>query len=271
MKYTPKALTENVNVSKTHPLKEFTLLVGGILGALIFLYLLLGFALELVVVPRMPYALEQSLGKLFLGNYKVEKSAHTQYLQALLDRMVASLPPQPLEFQVHVEDNSAVNALALPGGHMVVYTGLLDEVESENELAMILGHELGHFSKRHHLRGLGRGLVFLVLSAIVLGEQSGITQFLQGSLGQVEAKFSQRQEREVDEFGLHLLHKTYGHVGGATDFFERTQKEKSRSNLAYFFASHPSPTNRVDHLKELIESFQYAIREKTPLEFPENQ
>ncbi|MDA2933845.1 M48 family metallopeptidase, partial [Acidobacteria bacterium AH-259-D05] len=260
MKYTPKALTENVNVSKTHPLKEFLLLTGGILGALIFLYLILGLALELVVIPRMPYGLERSLGKLFLENYQVEQTAQTQYLQTLLDRMVENLPPQHLEFQVHTKDNPTVNAMALPGGHIVFYEGMLDQVESENELAMILGHELGHFAKRHHLRGLGRGLVFLFLSAIILGEQNGITQFLQDTLGKVESKFSQKQEREVDEFALHLLHKTYGHVAGATDFFERVQKENSRSNLEYFFASHPSPTNRVSHLEELIENFQYPIQ-----------
>ena len=138
-----------------------------------------------------------------------------------------------------------------------------------NSLAMILGHELGHFAERHHLKGLGRGLILLVLSATLLGDQSGITQFLQDSLATIESRFSQRQEQQVDEFGLHLLQKTYHHVAGATDFFERIQKGEPEGPLSYFFASHPSPANRVDFLNELIASAQYPIGEKTPLDLPE--
>jgi len=269
LKYTPKLLTKNVNISITHPLREFAILTAGILGALILVYVLLGFALEWVVVPRIPQSVERSLGELFLGNYAVEDSPERQYLQGILDRLVEHEPSQTLDYQIHVEENPMVNAMALPGGHIVLYQGLLDRVESENELAMILGHELGHFAERHHLKGLGRGLVLLVLSATLLGDQSGITQFLQDSLARVESRFSQRQEQQVDEFGLHLLQKTYHHVAGATDFFERIQKGEPEGPLSYFFASHPSPANRVDFLNELIASAQYPIGEKTPLDLPE--
>ncbi|MCK5352043.1 hypothetical protein KAJ77_05670, partial [bacterium] len=88
MKYTPKLLIKNVNVSTTHPLREFAILTAGILGALILVYVLLGFALEWVVVPRMPQSVERSLGELFLGNYAVEDSPEAQFLQGILDRLV---------------------------------------------------------------------------------------------------------------------------------------------------------------------------------------
>ena len=248
----------------------YTLIDGtSILGALILVYVLLGFALEWVVVPHIPQSVERSLGELFLGNYDVEDSPEAQYLQGILDRLVGHELSQTLDYQLHVEENPMVNAMALPGGHIVLYRGLLDRVESENELAMILGHELGHFAERHHLKGLGRGLVLLVLSATLLGDQNGITQFLRNSLAKVESRFSRRQEQQVDEFSLHLLQKTYDHVAGATDFFERIQKEEPEGPLAYFFASHPSPVNRVAFLNELIASAHYPIGEKTPLDFPE--
>ena len=149
MKYTPTLLTKNVNVSITHPLREFAILTAGILGALILVYVLLGFALEWVVVPRLPQSVERSLGELFLGNYAVEDSPERQYLQGILDRLVEHEPSRTLDYQIHVEDSPMVNAMALPGGHIVLYQGLLDRVESENELAMILGHELGHFAENH--------------------------------------------------------------------------------------------------------------------------
>ena len=269
MKYTPKLLGNNVNVSTDHPLKEFAILAAGILGALALVYVLLGFALERAIVPHMPYTLERSLGNFFLSNFNLTEFAERARLQEVLDRLTANLPPQELTFQLHVKDAEIVNAMALPGGHIVLFKGLIEQVESENELAMILGHELGHFAERHHLKGLGRGLVLLVLSATLLGDQSGITQFLQDSLARVESRFSQRQEHQGDEFGLHLLQKTYHHVAGATDFFERIQKEEPEGPLSYFFASHPSSANRVDFLNELIASAQYPIGEKTPLDLPE--
>ncbi len=271
MKYTPKLLGSNVNVSKDHPLKEFAILAAGILGALALVYVLLGFALELAVVPHMPYTVERSLGNFFLSHLTLAEFPERARLQEVLDRLTANLPPQELTFQLHVKDAEIVNAMALPGGHIVLFKGLLEQVESENELATILGHELGHFANRDHLRGLGRGLVFLVLSAIVLGDQSGVTGFLQNSLANVESRFSQRQERQADEFSLHLLQKTYGHVAGATDFFERLEEKKERGPWAYYFASHPSPADRVDRLKGLIGRAGYPSREKIPLAPPEDQ
>jgi hypothetical protein len=103
VKYTPKLLTKNVNASTTHPLREFAILTGGILGALILVYVLLGLALEWVVIPRIPQSVEQSLGQLFLGNYAVEDSPETRYLQGILDRVVEHESSQTLDYQLHVE------------------------------------------------------------------------------------------------------------------------------------------------------------------------
>ena len=271
VKYTPKLLDSNVNISKDHPLKEFAVLAAGILGALALIYVLLGFALELAIVPYMPSTVERSLGNFFLSTLTLTESPDKARLQGILDRLTANLPPQELTLQLHVKDAEIVNAMALPGGHIVLFQGLLDQVESENELAAILGHELGHFANRDHLRGLGRGLVFLVLSAVILGEQSGVTGFLQTSLTNVESRFSQRQERQADEFSLRLLQKTYGHVAGATDFFERLERKDNQGPWAYYFASHPSPADRVDRLKELIERAGYPSREKIPLALSQDQ
>ena len=93
MKYTPKLLGSNVNVSKDHPLKEFAVLAAGILGVLALVYVLLGFALELAIVPHMPYAVERSLGNFFLSNLTLTESPERARLQGILDRLTANLPP----------------------------------------------------------------------------------------------------------------------------------------------------------------------------------
>ncbi len=76
-------------------------------------------------------------------------------------------------------------------------------------------------------------------------------------------KFSQKQELQSDEWGLGLLEKMYGHVGGATDFFIEMSKEDKHSRAAYFFATHPYPEDRIKTLQSLIKDRNIPVRETT--------
>ena len=83
---------------------------------------------------------------------------------------VGELPPDsPISnrpFHVYVTEVDDINAIALPGSNIIVFSGLLQNIQSENELVMVLGHELGHYAHKDHLRGLGRGLgISLVITS----------------------------------------------------------------------------------------------------------
>lgn len=262
MKFTPRLDEDNVNVSKTPPLKELLFLLTTILGVLLLIYIALGFCLD-IVVQKIPPRIEKSLGSFYSRLYEEDEvvSDSEKKLQDILNNLLTHMPESGLEFKVYVKEDEKANALALPGGNIVVLSGLLEEVESENELAMILAHELGHFANRDHLRGLGRSLVFIVLSSIVFGQESNATQFLQKALLTVELKFSRNQEAAADLFGLDLLNSTYGHVGGATDFFERLHDKEKAPKFLYFFATHPPYKNRVESLNKRIEEKAYPEKE----------
>ncbi|MBD3305146.1 M48 family metalloprotease, partial [candidate division KSB3 bacterium] len=241
MKYTPKPLQGNVNVSPTSPLKELFLLLGGLIGIMIIVYLVLGLAVD-VIVPRLPAGLERHLGVLYSDVFDQRNpSPADQALQELLETLIAASPTLTEPYQVHLIPSSQANALALPGGHIVILSELLHVLASENELAFILAHELGHFANRDHLKGLGRGLVLTAISAFFIGVESNLTSFLMRSLVGVEMQFSQRQETQADLFALELLNAHYGHVAGATAFFETLTEDSTRSRLSYFFATHPYP------------------------------
>jgi len=266
MKYTPKQIDGNVNVSHTSPLKELFLLLGGLLGLLLLIYVVLGFAVDFVVM-RLPPDLERHLEFFFVRAFADrERTPADDYLQELVDELVelSSLPRS--DYEVHALSSSDANAMALPGGHIVVLSGLLENLESENELAFILAHELGHFADRDHLKGLGRGLVLTAISAFLTGVDNGLTQFLMRSLLNVEMKFSQHQETAADLFALDLLYKRYGHIGGATDFFQQLAEEDRHGRLAYFFATHPYPQDRVKNLLEVISEKEYSSGEELPLD-----
>ncbi len=264
MKYTPKELHENVNISSSSPVREFFILLGSLLGTCALVYVILGLAVDLVV-PRLPAELEQSLGKVFLNSYgRLEKTPSEIELQKLLDSLSNKMSANKTGYTVHIipRSNDVVNAAALPGGNIIVFSPLIKQAESENELAFVLGHELGHYANRDHLRGLGRSLVLFAVSTVLFGQNSGLSNFLVESLVKVEMKFSQAQEQAADLWALDLLNKRYGHVAGAKDFLAKMAAKEKMGRLTYYFASHPYPQDRLDILEKQIKTKGYLEKEK---------
>jgi Zn-dependent protease with chaperone function len=265
VKYTAKLPRENYNVTKASPLKDFFLLLGALLGIIVSVYAALGYAVDMIA-PKIPPEIETRLGRAFSGIYRNEEATErARELQKILDGLVNVSLLDSFEYKTHLVADPVVNALALPGGHIVVFTGLVDEVESENELAFILAHELGHFAHKDHLKGLGRSLVFFALSATLLGSDSSVTQIFGESLQSVEMKFSQHQESMADLWAVELLNKRYGHTSGALDLFEKLAERERRGRLSFYFATHPHPSDRVRHLTEYIDEKGYPKETRTTL------
>lgn len=265
MKFTPRALSGNVNVSARHPLTELAWLVGGLLTLLSVIYLTLWLASELLA-PRVPVAVEVWAGQQLLHQ---TRHAANPALQQRLDALLVTLPPDsPLhryDFSVSVMENQEINALALPGGHIVVFSGLLQELRSENELAMVLGHELGHYARRDHLRGMGRGLGMTLLMATLFGQDSRAAGIASRFFSGMEMSYSQNQEAAADAFGLQLLNARYGHAGGASDFFSRLA-DRAGGRFSYLLASHPHPRDRIANLQRQVTAAGYRLGETVPLQ-----
>jgi len=264
VKFTPKYIDENVNVSKTHPLAELAWLVGGMLLLALVFYLVLGVTADLAVA-KIPIKAEVWLGEYFVDSFEAnEDEALRRRLQPLLDNLPADSPLHNYTFTVQLVKSKEINALALPGGHILVFSGLVEQAESENELAMVLAHELGHFAHRDHLTRLGRGLGLSVAAMLVFGEDSAISRLVSNFFLVTESSYSRQQESDADRFGLELLVNSYGHAGGATDFFARVGK-KAGSRAPYLLASHPHPDDRIEELQSLISENGYRIETITPL------
>ena len=259
MRYIAKKPRDGINVSDTHPLVEASTLVVGLAGIFLLIALLLIFLVE-VALYFVPVEKEARLFADWLPEDLVTVSPADERLtetQRLVDRLAEHWVDAPYDFRVEIDDSDVVNAMALPGGLIIVTQGLLDDVESENELAFVLGHELGHFRNRDHLRALGRGMLLslfftVTTSSDVSGVGIKVTDLtLRG--------FSREQEENADEFGLAVVYAEYGHVAEAWRLFQRwDDRDKSFFDVAGYLATHPKPGDRVDELRTL------AIRNDWP-------
>lgn len=256
MEYRPGIPSKNDNVSHQRPMREFFQLAVAAVGLVLITVWLLGAAVDWAVKQVDPATEEALLAQLSQGLPSDQHSDSAQYrhLAALLQPL-AECVQQPYQLELVIVEDDAANAFAVPGGQMWVTTGLLDSGLSENGLAFVVGHELGHFAHRDHLRGLGRGLVLWVLSSAVLGAESGLSNLLSPSLVLGEAQHAQARESAADETGLAVLQCHYGHVGGATDFFQTLQRsEGKRLPGLHYFESHPQLQARIDALHERAEA-----------------
>lgn len=259
-RFDPRLPDDSVNVSGTNPIVEAGVLVGGLLAVVVALAVLSSVAMEWIV-PRLPVGLELKLfgggwlpGADAAGQPDEEPDPRQAALQALVERLARHWPESPYTFKLLVWEEETPNAFALPGGWVGVTTGLLGVVESENELAFVLGHEIGHFRHRDHLKGLGRGLALgAVLSAVGLSGVGAAGNLAGLAGGLAQRSFDRAQESRADAFGLEVVAAEYGHVAGAAEFFRRAPEAGSLlgTRLEAYLSTHPVSEARIAALDEL--------------------
>lgn len=265
IQYSPREINGNVNVSSKSPLLELFKLLAGILATLVILYIILGLIVDALVI-WTPEKVDSSLTVVFNNKFPTgtQQSQAEQDIQRLLEELTEHLNEHK-PYTVQIVPNPEANALALPGRRIIIFSKLLEDIDSENELAFVLGHELGHFANRDHLRGLGRTVVLFMLSTVITGHDSEVNKFFQQILVNTEMKFSQRQEKQADLFALTILHKQYGHASGAESFMKKMKAKEKLPKFLYFFATHPHVDKRIKVIQNTIRKEGYPLKKKLPL------
>ncbi len=267
MKYVAKYIEENENISEPAEFSYGVRVVFRVILLFFAVYLALGLIVDFAV-PYIPPAWEDSLAGPIMKEICAAGSRSQKFqparMQQLLDSLSGLMEGDRRKFYISVVDKDETNALALPGGHIVVYSQLLEQISSENELAMILAHELGHFAARDHLRGLGRSFLFFIVTNFAFGGQSESVKQFMNSSGILQNNYSRQQEFAADKYALNLLVKKYGHAGGATDFFKRLAEKEKLPQLAQYLSTHPASQTRIKALEQLISDNAYTIRQTSP-------
>jgi Zn-dependent protease with chaperone function len=264
MKFTPRALpVDAADASRghdRHPLRELALLVAGIGVICAVIYLVAALVADLVV-QRISYATEARLFNSFSSTLAAPESLPPELEQRRLqaEQLLTQLTPHAgltgLPVRLVVWDRLDTNAFALPGGTIAVTTGLLECLDTEAGLAFVLGHELGHFHGRDHLRGFGRRLSFQIVTALLFSS-SGEVQLGASQLGQLASlAYSRQREAAADRFAVRLMRDGLGSEVGATELFERLG-EHGLPGWAYMFNSHPATAERLAALRRYAEELK---------------
>lgn len=143
-----------------------------------------------------------------------------------------------------IHDDSTLNAFCTPGGYIYVYTGILKFLESEDQLAGVLAHEIGHADMRHSTRQMTTMFGVQVIQQILIGDYAMLNQVTGAIVG---LKFSRKHETEADERSIMYLCPTQYNAAGAAGFFQKIEKMGTGQRPPEFLSTHPNPENRIEH------------------------
>ncbi len=162
-------------------------------------------------------------------------------------------------YQIEIIDNPDVlNAFAIPGGYIYLYTGLLSYLDSEAALAGVIGHEIAHVEERHSTLRLTKYYGVSILLGIVLGENPSTIAEIAANLfvGLAFLANSRSDEEESDNDSYQYLKDTRYYPGGVKFFFEKLQFDglidSSSSKIETFLSTHPDPIERIDNINQML-------------------
>lgn len=168
-----------------------------------------------------------------------------------------ALPGANWEFVVF-DAPATVNAFALPGGKVGIYTGLLDLVESDDEIACVMGHEIAHVTARHGAERVSQGLLAavggLVLDASMKGKKNHdllLVGYGLASAGGMLA-FSRSHESEADYIGIRYAAKAGYDPRAAVSFWKKMAQAASPGKMPVFLSTHPSHERRITDLQRWV-------------------
>lgn len=207
-----------------------------------------------MAVNRIPIEWERILGEsarqqVLMGQRVITEGPAVNALKDMTRRLTDQLSGNPYRFEITVVRNETVNAMALPGGSIIVYTGLLKQADSPEEVAGVLAHELNHVVLRHGMESMVQSVGLMAVIMVVLGNQQGLIGPLERLGMQITTlQFSREKETEADLHGLHLLHQANISPAGMIAFFERLAKNEG-TPIA-LLSTHPMSAGRAARLNK---------------------
>ena len=217
------------------------------------------------IATTIPIEWEQKAGEQL---FKSIEQTHTLIKDSLLlielNQLVAPLVAQvakedsAFKFQFYIVKDSTLNAFALPGGSVVVNSGLILRAESPEEVLGVLGHEIAHVTRRHHARGLiaSRG-VYYVASFFIGGGSDLVDLIINAGSTLQSLQYDRSLESEADDQGWEYVVAANINPKGMISFFEKLEAaqgpiEKGATESLNLMSTHPATSERIEQLKNKL-------------------
>ena len=206
-----------------------------------------------VLAGWIPLSTEKQLGELALAQVRaqggiVESGVAQQTVQDIGRTLTAG---SRYQYRWLVKQDDTVNAFAMPGGIIVVHTGLLRQAGDPGELAGVLAHEVQHVEQRHSLRQMISSLGWGALVGLTIGDISAVAAMLAHQAGTLY--FSRDMEEEADRLGLLALQRAQIRPDGMLRFFQRLDG-KDQAKVPGWISSHPQTAARAQQIQSLIDA-----------------
>ncbi|MGE7777434.1 M48 family metallopeptidase [Chitinophaga sp. NPDC101104] len=207
----------------------------------------------------LPVEYEVSMGeeayKSLIADYKILPK-QTEQVNTFYKQMGVK---SPYPIQITVVDFDETNAFAVPGGHIVVYSGLLKRMQHPEELAALLAHESSHVNLRHTTRSLMQSLGTFTAVSLIFGDVTGIGAVLVENASSLKnLEYSRRLEKEADLNGLSML-KNQEIPGNGFVLLFKTLGQGGGSAPSEWLSSHPDLERRAEYVQEKLSNPEPAV------------
>ena len=231
---------------------------GAALVLVLAFFVFLG-RLAMGAAEALPVSVDRSIGDVAATAFLSEEGeSQDPVLRHALTQIVARLAPHArvdgMDFRVHVVESDDVNAFALPGGQIVVFTGLLRRATRPEQVAGVLAHEMSHATLRNGLRGIARSLGIRYSISLLFGDVSGLLAYARtGAMLAVIQGYSRDQEREADEEGVRMMRAAGIDPRGLAEFFDIVKREPASHvpGVIQWLNSHPDNDERIRDVRAL--------------------
>ena len=249
----------------TKKLTVVWVLVGGFVALLLVSYFfLLPWAGE-KAADMIPLSTEEELGNHISEMYKQQQSGDDSadyYINDFVRHLKFSTP---YTIHVTVVESKEINAFALPGGNIFVYSALIYKMNSYEELAALLGHEMTHVMRRHSLRSICRSAAAGFFIAALFGDVTGISA---GVLSQADRfkqlQYSRELEAQADNEGYALMINNGINPQGMADLLKLLKKENAEMpGMMKYLSTHPDTDWRIENVESKIKPGNTYTENKT--------
>ena len=250
------------------------------------LFLFLSFSLFFFPVGVRAYDLsiedERIAGEKFVDDVKkqfevMDDDFLNTYINDLGKYLIEPLETKPFPFRFYIINDHTFNAFAGPGGHIFVFSGLVEMLDSIDELASVICHEIGHVSARHiaqrieQNKKIGLATMASVLAAVLIGgEASG--PIITGSMAasaQAQLHYSREDERQADQLGFKYTHASGYNPAGMISVLEKLQRGQwgEGDRIPPYLRTHPAGPERVSRAEAMLAEFKPGPEKSEALKF----